>query len=114
MRDFFTGAVRVILERYPMPVLSVAVDGGHSIATIARVLLHLRGATYRVQAADPVSCTAWEEGDHGAAGEAEDGNLGAGGTLARGRRLTGVADAQVKKTRPWGGGPRGGLFFTFG
>jgi 1-acyl-sn-glycerol-3-phosphate acyltransferase len=49
IRDFYTGAVRVILERYPMPVLSVAVDGGHSIATIVRVLLHMRGATYRVK-----------------------------------------------------------------
>jgi hypothetical protein len=32
-----------------MPVLSVAVDGGHTIATIPRLLLHLRGATYRVR-----------------------------------------------------------------
>ena len=32
-----------------MPVLSVAVDGGHEIATITRVLLHLRGTTYRVK-----------------------------------------------------------------
>jgi 1-acyl-sn-glycerol-3-phosphate acyltransferase len=49
VRDFFTGGVRVILERYPMPVLSVAVDGGQSIATIPRVLLHLRGAMFRVK-----------------------------------------------------------------
>jgi 1-acyl-sn-glycerol-3-phosphate acyltransferase len=49
VREFFTGGVRVILERHPMPVLSVAVDGGHSIATIVRVLLHMRGATYRVK-----------------------------------------------------------------
>lgn len=49
VREFFSGAVRVILERHPMPVLSVAVDGGHSIATIPRLLLHLRGATYRVK-----------------------------------------------------------------
>jgi len=47
--EFYSGAVRVILERYPMPVLSVAVDGGQSIATIPRLLLRLRGATYRVQ-----------------------------------------------------------------
>ena len=49
VREFFSGAVRVILERSPMPVLSVAVDGGQSIATIPRLLLHLRGATYRVR-----------------------------------------------------------------
>ncbi|HTO22410.1 MAG TPA: 1-acyl-sn-glycerol-3-phosphate acyltransferase, partial [Spirochaetia bacterium] len=42
-------AVRVVLERHPMPVLSVAVDGGHDIATITRLLLHLRGTTYRVK-----------------------------------------------------------------
>lgn len=49
LREFFSGAVRVILERHPMPVLSVAVDGGHAIATIPRLLLHLRGAMYRVK-----------------------------------------------------------------
>ncbi len=49
VREFYSGGVRVILERFPMPVLAVAVDGGHSIATIARVLLHLRGATFRVK-----------------------------------------------------------------
>ena len=49
VQDFFNGAVRVILERYPMPVLSVAVDGGHKIATITRVLLHVRGTTYRAK-----------------------------------------------------------------
>ena len=49
LQEFYSGAVRVILERHPMPVLSVAVDGGHSIATIPRLLLHLRGATYRVK-----------------------------------------------------------------
>ena len=49
IQDFYTGAVRVILEKFPMPVLSVALDGGQSIATITRVLLHLRGATFRVK-----------------------------------------------------------------
>ena len=49
IQEFYTGAVRLILERYPMPVLSVALDGGQSIATITRVLLHLRGATFRVR-----------------------------------------------------------------
>jgi 1-acyl-sn-glycerol-3-phosphate acyltransferase len=49
IQEFFSGAVRVILERYPMPVLSVAVDGGHSIATVPRLLLHLRGANFRVK-----------------------------------------------------------------
>jgi 1-acyl-sn-glycerol-3-phosphate acyltransferase len=49
INDFYTGAARVILERFPMPVLSVALDGGHSIATITKVLLHVRGATFRVK-----------------------------------------------------------------
>ncbi len=49
VKDFYNGAVRVVLERRPMPVLSVAVDGGHEIATITRLLLHLRGTTYRVK-----------------------------------------------------------------
>jgi 1-acyl-sn-glycerol-3-phosphate acyltransferase len=49
VHEFYNGAVRVILQRHSMPVLSVAVDGGDSIATITRVLLHLRGTTYRVK-----------------------------------------------------------------
>jgi len=48
VRDFYNGAVRVVLERRPMPVLSVALDGGYKIATIPRLLLHLRGTMYRV------------------------------------------------------------------
>lgn len=49
VQDFYNGAVRMVLEGHPMPVLSVAVDGGHRIATITRVLLHLRGAMFRVK-----------------------------------------------------------------
>jgi len=49
VQDFYAGAVRVVLERHPIPVLSVAVDGGRRIATITRVLLHLRGTTFRVK-----------------------------------------------------------------
>jgi 1-acyl-sn-glycerol-3-phosphate acyltransferase len=49
VQKFLSGGVRVILQHNPMPVLSVAVDGGHSIATIGRVLLHLRRTTYRVK-----------------------------------------------------------------
>jgi len=49
VQDFYNGAVRVILERHPLPVLSVALDGGHSIATVTRLLTRLRGTTYRVR-----------------------------------------------------------------
>lgn len=49
VQDFYNGAVRVVLERHPMPVLSVAVDGGYRIATITRLFLNLRGTTFRVK-----------------------------------------------------------------
>jgi len=49
VQDFYTGAVRVILESHPLPVLSVAVDGGHVIATITRLLTRLPRCTYRVR-----------------------------------------------------------------
>ena len=49
MQPFNPGAVRIILEQESMPVLSVAVDGGHRIATIPRLLLHMRGSSYRVK-----------------------------------------------------------------
>jgi 1-acyl-sn-glycerol-3-phosphate acyltransferase len=46
---FFSGAVRIILERTPMPVVSVAIDGGYRIATLARLLGKLRGTYYRIK-----------------------------------------------------------------
>ncbi len=49
VQEFYNGAVRVVLERHSLPVLSVALDGGYRIATIPRLLLHLRGTTYRVK-----------------------------------------------------------------
>lgn len=49
VRDFFSGAVRIVLEQQPMPVLSVAVDGGYRISTVPKILLHLRGVRYRVK-----------------------------------------------------------------
>ena len=49
VQEFYNGAVRVVLERHPMPVLSVALDGGHAIATITRLLLRLGGTTFRVK-----------------------------------------------------------------
>ena len=47
--EFFTGAVRIILERSPMPVMSVAIDGGYRIATLARLLGNLHGTHYRIR-----------------------------------------------------------------
>ncbi len=49
VHEFYTGAFRVMLERQPMPVLSVAVDGGSTISTMPKLLFHLRGACYRVK-----------------------------------------------------------------
>ena len=49
VQDFYNGAVRVILERHPMPVLSMALDGGSNIATVTRLLTRLPGTTYRSQ-----------------------------------------------------------------
>ncbi len=49
VRDFQAGAVRIILEAEPMPVLSVAVDGGYSISKVWKILTNLRGTHYRVK-----------------------------------------------------------------
>jgi 1-acyl-sn-glycerol-3-phosphate acyltransferase len=49
VNDFFTGAVRIILEQSPIPVLSVAVDGGYRLSTLPRLLSNLRGSHYRVK-----------------------------------------------------------------
>jgi hypothetical protein len=49
VRDFQAGAVRIILEAEPMPVLSVAVDGGYSISKVWRILTNIRGTHYRVK-----------------------------------------------------------------
>jgi 1-acyl-sn-glycerol-3-phosphate acyltransferase len=49
VQPFNAGAVRIILEQEALPVLSVAVDGGRGIATIPRLLLHIRGTFYRVK-----------------------------------------------------------------
>jgi 1-acyl-sn-glycerol-3-phosphate acyltransferase len=46
---FFTGAFRVVLEHTPVPVLSVAVDGGYRISTIPQLLNNMRGTLYRVK-----------------------------------------------------------------
>jgi 1-acyl-sn-glycerol-3-phosphate acyltransferase len=49
VKDFQAGAARIILEAEPMPVVSVAVDGGYSISKVWRLLTHLRGTWYRVK-----------------------------------------------------------------
>jgi 1-acyl-sn-glycerol-3-phosphate acyltransferase len=49
VKDFQAGAARIILEAAPMPVLSVAVDGGYSISKVWKLLTNLRGTWYRVK-----------------------------------------------------------------
>ncbi len=49
VKSFYAGALRIMLERQPMRVLSVAVDGGFRVATVPRLLLHSRGVVYRVR-----------------------------------------------------------------
>jgi len=49
VNEFFTGAVRIILEETPIPVLSVALDGGYRLSTLRQLLKNLKGAHYRVK-----------------------------------------------------------------
>jgi len=49
VRDFFSGAVRIVLEKESLPVLAVAVDGGYRMATLPQLLLHVRDTHYRVK-----------------------------------------------------------------
>jgi 1-acyl-sn-glycerol-3-phosphate acyltransferase len=49
VRGFYAGGVRIILENAPVPVLSVAVDGGFRVSTLPKLLTSLRGTLYRVK-----------------------------------------------------------------
>lgn len=46
---FQSGAFRTVLENAQMPVLSVALDGGHTISRVTGMLLHLGRTHYRVK-----------------------------------------------------------------
>jgi 1-acyl-sn-glycerol-3-phosphate acyltransferase len=47
---FFAGGVRIMQEERPLPVLSVAVDGGYRISRVHQLFINLRGAEYRTRA----------------------------------------------------------------
>ncbi len=49
VHDFQSGAFRVILERAPLPVLSVALDGGYRISNLTRLVTSLPVTRYRAQ-----------------------------------------------------------------
>lgn len=46
---FHAGAVRAILERAPIPVLSVAIDGGYKVTKLSAIFGDVRGTRYRVK-----------------------------------------------------------------
>jgi 1-acyl-sn-glycerol-3-phosphate acyltransferase len=46
---FHSAAVRTILDERPMPIVSVAVDGGYRIAGIRGLITNLRGCIYRLK-----------------------------------------------------------------
>jgi 1-acyl-sn-glycerol-3-phosphate acyltransferase len=51
VQRFHAAAVRVLADAtpHPLPVLSVAMDGGHRISGIKAIARNLRGSSYRVQ-----------------------------------------------------------------
>jgi len=49
VQEFQTGAFRIILERTPLPVLSVAVDGGYRIAGLRGLLANIGRTCYRAK-----------------------------------------------------------------
>ena len=46
--QFHTGGVRSILEVTPLPIVGVAIDGGHHFASMTNLLKSLKGITYRI------------------------------------------------------------------
>jgi 1-acyl-sn-glycerol-3-phosphate acyltransferase len=46
---FNTGAFRIVLETTPLPVLSVAMDGGHRISKLTRIFTNMSKTRYRVK-----------------------------------------------------------------
>jgi 1-acyl-sn-glycerol-3-phosphate acyltransferase len=48
VKQFHAAAVRVLSEATGLPILSVAVDGGHPISNLKGLITNLRGTSYRV------------------------------------------------------------------
>jgi 1-acyl-sn-glycerol-3-phosphate acyltransferase len=49
VQAFQSGAFRIILERAPLPVMSVAVDGAYRISTLTRLITNLGGTVCTVK-----------------------------------------------------------------
>jgi 1-acyl-sn-glycerol-3-phosphate acyltransferase len=48
VKPFHTGGVRSILRVTPLPIVGVAIDGGHYFASMENLLKSVRGLTYRI------------------------------------------------------------------
>jgi 1-acyl-sn-glycerol-3-phosphate acyltransferase len=48
LREFYTGGIRSILSVTPLPVVGVAIDGGHLFARVSNLVGGLHGIVYRV------------------------------------------------------------------
>jgi len=46
--QFHVGGVRSILDVTPLPIVGVAIDGGHHFASMTDLLRNLKGVTYRI------------------------------------------------------------------
>ncbi len=49
IQDFHAGAFRIILEQTPLPVVSVAIDGGYAISKLTNVLSRSWKSRYRIR-----------------------------------------------------------------
>jgi 1-acyl-sn-glycerol-3-phosphate acyltransferase len=49
IQDFHAGAFRIILENTPLPVVSVAIEGGYAISKLTNVFSRLRKSRYRIK-----------------------------------------------------------------
>ncbi|MFP4510594.1 MAG: lysophospholipid acyltransferase family protein [Spirochaetaceae bacterium] len=49
VRQFRGGAIRVLNNECPMPIMVIAVDGGYKFGKLRHIIEHLRGAVYRIK-----------------------------------------------------------------
>lgn len=46
---FRSGAIRMLNNEYPLPIMVIAVDGGYTFGKLRQVIRHMRGAVYRIR-----------------------------------------------------------------
>lgn len=49
VKQFRGGAIRVLNNEYPLPIMVIAVDGGYKFGKLRHIIEHLRGAVYRIK-----------------------------------------------------------------